>query len=166
MHRLSQGSLLVKGKLGLDEARQLFLTIAEALEAEHERGVVHRDLKPANIKLGEVRAGRPRQARLLDSENLEELLPASGDLEYSDVLKIFHPRKGTVYLGFVPKHDGWGNPLEFRVRTKSNERYLVVRSAGRDGTVESPRKKGAFRGDDFDRDIIWARGKFVARPSA
>ena len=39
------------GLCGFEEALDIAMKIAEALEEAHERGIVHRDLKPANIKL-------------------------------------------------------------------------------------------------------------------
>ena len=40
-----------RGPVALDEALTIARSIAEALEAAHEKGVIHRDLKPANVKI-------------------------------------------------------------------------------------------------------------------
>src|ERR1039458_4925643 len=51
---------LRKGPLPIEEALQIAIQIASALDAAHRRGMVHRDLKPGNVML--TRSG----AKLLD----------------------------------------------------------------------------------------------------
>ena len=49
---------LAQGAIPLEEALQIAMKIAAALEAAHDRGIVHRDLKPANVMVapnGEVK---------------------------------------------------------------------------------------------------------------
>ena len=42
---------LTRGRVPVDEALQISLQLAQALEAAHEKGILHRDLKPANISV-------------------------------------------------------------------------------------------------------------------
>ena len=52
---------LTKGALPLDQALQVAIEIADALDKAHRQGITHRDLKPGNIMLTK-KAG----AKLLD----------------------------------------------------------------------------------------------------
>jgi Tol biopolymer transport system component len=58
---------LERGPLAVDEALQVAIHVADALDKAHRHGVVHRDLKPGNVFL--VRGGSPSDptiAKLLD----------------------------------------------------------------------------------------------------
>jgi eukaryotic-like serine/threonine-protein kinase len=56
---------LASGALPLDEACDITLALARALDAGHAKGVIHRDVKPENIFLIEVPDDTPR-VKLLD----------------------------------------------------------------------------------------------------
>jgi eukaryotic-like serine/threonine-protein kinase len=82
---------LRKGPLPIDEALDIAIQIASALDAAHRKGIIHRDLKPANVML--TRAG----AKLLDfglSKISEPVLSGSN----ASMLTAAQPitREGTI----------------------------------------------------------------------
>ena len=72
-----------------------------------------------------------------------------------------------VYIDELPVAGLWGHPYEFAL----NEDLLApavmsVRSPGRDGVFEGNRYFfGPFGLEEFDRDVVWADGYFIAWPS-
>jgi Tol biopolymer transport system component len=69
---------LERGPLAVDEALQVAIQIADALDKAHRHGVVHRDLKPGNIFLARgAGPSEPPTAKLLDF-GLARLNPDAG----------------------------------------------------------------------------------------
>jgi eukaryotic-like serine/threonine-protein kinase len=67
---------LARGAIPVDEALEIAMRIAEAVEAAHEQGVVHRDLKPANVKVtpdGRVKVLDFGLAKALSADGLSAL---------------------------------------------------------------------------------------------
>ena len=46
---LARAERISRGPLPLEDAIEIAIHIADALESAHEKGVIHRDLKPGNI---------------------------------------------------------------------------------------------------------------------
>jgi serine/threonine protein kinase len=50
-------ALIVGRELGLDDSMEILTSVAEAIDAAHEAGIVHRDIKPANVLVDQGRDG-------------------------------------------------------------------------------------------------------------
>ncbi len=85
---------------------------------------------------------------------LESPTPVSGGTD-SNLESWLSP----TYIRGVPVADGWGNPFLYQSDSVGTSYRLF--SYGKDG-VPSPRSSGKTQ--DFDCDIIYERGGFVAWP--
>ena len=84
-----------QGPLPLEEALQIAIQIAEALEVAHEKGIIHRDLKPANVKI------TPEgQVKVLDFGLAKALQPdpdsSSPDLTHSPTMSMAATQAGMI----------------------------------------------------------------------
>ena len=77
------------------------------------------------------------------------------------------------YIQELPENDAWGNALVWcRQATDdllTEPNVMAIGSPGRDGaavraTCDSEVDSGAFAPTDYDQDIVWADGFFVAYP--
>jgi serine/threonine protein kinase len=79
---------LKRGPIPMREALDIAMSICDALEAAHEKGIAHRDLKPANVKItadGKVKVLDFGLAKALDSESRDADLSNSPTLVSASV---------------------------------------------------------------------------------
>ncbi len=84
---------LESGPLPLDDALDVALQTAAALEAAHARGIIHRDLKPANVVVGPE-----RRVKVLDFGLAKELRPPTPDTSLYPV----GPTNNGALIGTAP----------------------------------------------------------------
>lgn len=121
---LAEGQTLAQkltgGALGIDEAFEIALQIAEALGAAHERGIVHRDLKPANIQVA-TEGSAAGQVKVLDFglakayEADGESAEMSADLSASPTMAAA-TRTGVIMgtAAYMSPEQARGKPLDKR----------------------------------------------------
>ncbi len=103
---------IAQGPIPLVEATTLAASIAEALEAAHEKGVVHRDLKPANVKI--TPAGT---VKVLDFGLAKAADPAeSSDLSNSPTMSIRATQAGVILgtAGYMSPEQASGKTVDKR----------------------------------------------------
>ena len=86
---------LERGPMGLDDALDIALQLAEGMEEAHEKGVIHRDLKPANIMIqpdGRVKILDFGLARAFDGPQTA----TGGELAHSPTITAVMTQAGTI----------------------------------------------------------------------
>ncbi len=86
-------------------------------------------------------------------------------ISYEDVRELLDVRRADQF----PSTDGWGNDLEYCLRSEdlgATGHVVGVRSPGRDGDFDSDTYQlGSFATAETDRDTVWMDGVFVAWPA-
>ena len=91
------------------------------------------------------------------------------DLDYATIFGYLHPSDDFYYMQEVPQRDGWETDYYFGLNYDLvQSSVMVICSAGRGGTTAqdctSTWTVGPFIATDYDQDIVWADGYFVAWP--
>ncbi|MCA9244442.1 MAG: serine/threonine-protein kinase [Phycisphaerales bacterium] len=97
---------LKRGGLPLDDALEIGLQIAQALEAAHAKGVIHRDLKPGNVMLrpdGAVKVLDFGLARVMETESEPDSTTSDSPTvaAHSPTITSDHTMPGVI-LGTAP----------------------------------------------------------------
>ena len=145
---------IAKGPIPLEEALQIALQIAEALEAAHEKGIIHRDLKPANVKItpeGQVKVLDFGLAKALDVEKPAE------EMANSPTLTMQATQAGLILgtAAYMSPEQARGRPTDRRTDIWAFGTVLFEMLSG----------KRAFGGEDVSmvlasvlkQDLNWAR---------
>ena len=104
---------IAEGPIPVEEALQISLEIAQALETAHERGIIHRDLKPANVKItpeGTVKVLDFGLAKALETEVSEK------ELANSPTLTLEATQEGIVLgtAAYMSPEQARGKPVDKR----------------------------------------------------
>jgi len=106
---------LARGPLPLDDALEIGVQVAAALEAAHAQGVVHRDLKPANVVLTP-----DGKAKVLDFGLAKATAPdassASGSLSMSPTMTSTGTEAGMILgtAAYMSPEQARGKPVDRR----------------------------------------------------
>ena len=107
---------LRRGPVPVGEAIQLFIQIAEGLEAAHEKGIIHRDLKPANIKVPEDGPVKILDFGLAKAMAPEDSESPEGALSESPTLTLAATMRGMILgtAAYMSPEQASGKPVDKR----------------------------------------------------
>jgi serine/threonine-protein kinase len=149
---------LKHGPAPVDEALQIAIEIAHALEAAHEKGIIHRDLKPGNVMVlpdGKVKVLDFGLAKALDKT------PASSDFSNSPTLSMAATNAGVILgtAAYMAPEQVRGRPVDKRADNWAFGCVLYEMLTGRQ----------AFAGEDVTEitaRIVQSEPKWEALPAA